>query len=188
MRNLFWGFVLIAFGILFLLDNLGYADFSEIIHNLWPLLLVLWGLSILLHPHRRHSQPEATTPQPLDSELLHQSNVFGDIYNKITSKFFKGGSLSTVFGDCDIDLSEAVFADGEHELKIHSVFGDSLITLPKDAAVSITANSTFGDLIIFGQHKGGFSTNLQTATPAYQTASNRLKISIRKVFGNIRVV
>ena len=188
MRNLFWGFVLIAFGVLFLLDNLGYADFSEIIHNFWPLLLVLWGFSILMRPNRRHRRAEPVTTPSLEAELLHQSNVFGDIYNKITSKYFKGGSLSTVFGDCDIDLSEAVFADGEHELRIHSVFGDSLITLPKDSAVSLTASATFGDLTIFDQRKGGFSTNLQTVTPSYQTASNRLKISVSKVFGNISVV
>jgi predicted membrane protein len=188
MRNLFWGFVFILFGVLFLLDNLGYADFSEIVHNYWPLLLVLWGLSILMRPHRHHTKTEPSSSQQVDPDLLHQSNVFGDIYNKIISKYFKGGSLSTVFGDCDIDLTEAGFADGEHELKLHSVFGDSLITLPKDAAVSVIANSTFGDLTIFGQQKSGFATNLQTTTPTFASSQNRLKISVSKVFGNIRII
>ena len=187
MRNLFWGLILIAFGVLFLLDNFGYADFSEIIRNYWPLLLVLWGFSILMRPHRRSPAPESKTQQSIDSDMINQSNVFGDIYNKITSKYFKGGSLSTVFGDCDIDLSDAIIAEGEHELRLHSVFGDSLVTLPKDAAVSIAANSTFGDITIFSQHKGGFSTNIKTDTPTFSSATNRLKISVSKVFGDIRV-
>ena len=187
MRNLFWGIVLITFGILFLLDNLGYADFNEMIHNFWPLILIVWGLSILLkHKGHRH-ESTGNIPQQITSELLHQSNVFGDIVSTISSRNFKGGSISTVFGDCDVDLSEAGFADGEHELRIHSVFGDSHIRLPKDAAVAINATATFGDLTVQGEHKGGFSSGLHSTSPSYSSASNRLKLNISKVFGDVRV-
>ena len=33
MRNLFWGFILVMFGVLLLLDNIGIADFGEMIHD-----------------------------------------------------------------------------------------------------------------------------------------------------------
>ena len=187
MRNLFWGIVLITFGILFLLDNLGYADFHELIHDYWPLILIIWGFSLLVPKRSQPHHQVGGISQQVSSDLLHQSNVFGDIFTKITSQNFKGGSLSTVFGDCDVDLSAATLAEGEHELRIHSVFGDSLLILPQDAAVSVTANSMFGDLTILGKHKSGFSPALQSISSPYPASTKRLKIIISKVFGDVRV-
>ncbi|MBI4810564.1 MAG: cell wall-active antibiotics response protein [Ignavibacteriales bacterium] len=187
MRNLFWGIVFITFGVLFLLDNLGYADISEIIHDYWPLILIIWGFSILTRSKSRHRPPQVEITQQSASDVLHQSNIFGDLFTKIISQNFKGGSINTVFGDCEIDLSGSSFAEGEHELKIHGVFGDSFIILPKDAPVSITASSVFGDLAIYGQQKSGFSADIQYKTPSYSTTDRRMKIIITKVFGDIRV-
>ncbi|MBI1806735.1 MAG: cell wall-active antibiotics response protein [Ignavibacteria bacterium] len=205
MRNLIWGFVLIMIGVLLLLDNMGYADFGEIMETFWPLLLVIWGLTVLMR--KRTSQrvpaqalsplapsappsppPEQSTSPSIGDDLVHQSNVFGDMHYRITSQNFKGGSLSTVFGDCHLDLSSAQFAEGAHELRLHSVFGDSTIILPKDAAVSVSGSSLFGDLTILGQHKEGFSTGIKAETPAFESTTSRMKIIISKVFGDVRVV
>jgi len=227
MRNLYWGFILIVIGIMLLLDNLGVADFEDIIRDYWPLLLVFWGLGLLLRRRSGpHSQPSAGSSQSEpshmgssetgfsgtgspqagssqmgssqgawsqggssqgESELLHQSSAFGDIAVNVTSPHFRGGSVSTIFGASNLDLSAAGIAEGEHELRIHGVFGDSRLVLPKDAAVAISANSVFGNLVIFGQHKGGISSEIQHVTPNYPAAPSRLKITITKVFGNIKV-
>jgi len=40
---LFTGIILIAFGVLFLLDRAGLADFGDIIHDWWPMFLVVIG-------------------------------------------------------------------------------------------------------------------------------------------------
>jgi len=189
MRHIIWGTILITIGILFLLGNFGYADFGEVIHDYWPIILVLWGFSILF----RKRAPAQYTPQtPLSSgqvtaDLHHQSNVFGNVMTKISSRNFKGGSISTVFGDCDVDLSEATLADGDHELHIHSVFGDSHIRLPNNVAVAISANSTFGNLSIGGERKSGFSSSMQFVSPTYPSSTNRLTITITKVFGDIQI-
>jgi predicted membrane protein len=198
MRNLFWGMLLILIGLFILLDNLGYADFGEILGNYWPLLLVLWGVSLLFRKKRekppespQHEEapqrPESPNTQHVESDLLHQSNVFGDIISKVSSQQFKGGSISTVFGDIRIDLTGTQFAEGYHEMRMHSVFGDSVLSLPKDAAVSIAATSVFGDLTVLGQPKHGFAVDMQTTTPGYSSSSKRMKISISKIFGDVRV-
>ncbi|TLY32431.1 MAG: hypothetical protein E6K56_03270 [Ignavibacteria bacterium] len=193
MRNFYWGFILILFGFLLLLDNLGAIDFKEFISDYWPLLLILWGVSILA---RRRPRPAgaagAGVPSPelssqIDSELVHQSSVFGNIDVKVTSQQFKGGSISTVFGESFIDLSSAKFAEGEHELRVHGVFGESRIILPPDAAAAVSASSVLGELVIFGQRKGGFSSEIQHMTPNYAQVTNRMKISITRVFGSINV-
>jgi predicted membrane protein len=211
MRNLFWGFILVLFGIFLLLDNMGIADFGELIHDYWPVILILWGISILTR-RKRHSrcqepplplyqqQPPAqdqayTAPPPtgnnfsftMDSDIIHQSEVFGDTQITANSQNFMGGSVSTVFGDCNIDLSKIKIAEGEHTLRVHTVFGDSRIILPPNSSFSISANSTFGDMYVKDQQKGGFSSYIYLTSQGYESATNKLKIVISKVFGDLIV-
>ncbi|MGA2625282.1 MAG: cell wall-active antibiotics response protein LiaF [Bacteroidota bacterium] len=204
MRYSFWGLILVIFGVLLLLNNLGIADFGDVMRDYWPVLIILWGIFILTKRRREHPLPTAEQSPPVagqpppaagqpspspqfEGELVHDSNVFGDVFVNVSSQNFKGGSVSTIFGDCTVNLSQAAFADGEHILRIHGVFGDSTVILPKDAAVSVNANSTFGNVTVFDQHKGGISADLHTATAPYEASSKRLKISITKVFGDVRV-
>lgn len=47
-KNIFWGILLVAIGGLFILDNMDLLDFSfRALVDLWPILLVGWGISIL---------------------------------------------------------------------------------------------------------------------------------------------
>ena len=47
-RNIFWGVVLIFLGVLFILQNLNVIHFNWLhLWRLWPVILVLWGVSIL---------------------------------------------------------------------------------------------------------------------------------------------
>tara|TARA_Y100000385_G_scaffold291957_1_gene374652 strand:+ start:1514 stop:2458 length:945 start_codon:yes stop_codon:yes gene_type:complete len=47
-RNIFWGIFLIFLGFLFTLDNLNVIEFSWYnLWRLWPVFLILWGISIL---------------------------------------------------------------------------------------------------------------------------------------------
>ena len=47
-KNIFWGILLVAIGALFILDNLDVLNFSfRALLDLWPILLVGWGVSIL---------------------------------------------------------------------------------------------------------------------------------------------
>jgi hypothetical protein len=47
-RNIFWGIILIFFGMLFTLENLHVLDFDWYnMWRLWPVIIILWGISIL---------------------------------------------------------------------------------------------------------------------------------------------
>ncbi len=47
-RNLFWGIILIFVGTLAILNNLDVIDFAwRKLWNLWPVFIMLWGISIL---------------------------------------------------------------------------------------------------------------------------------------------
>ena len=41
--RIFWGIIIILFGVLFLLDQMGRLDFGSVISHYWPVLLILIG-------------------------------------------------------------------------------------------------------------------------------------------------
>ncbi len=133
--TLWFGIILVAFGVLMLLDNMYVVDFSEVIHTYWPLVLVIWGLSMLWRrsngwtvvsaPPGEVPNATSTVYPGTDAMKLSSSTVFGDYTVAVQSKSFTGGSVSTTFGDIDVDLLSAQLADGDHALKIDGVFGDT---------------------------------------------------------------
>jgi hypothetical protein len=47
-RKIFWGLLLVIIGVLFILKNTGVLFFSwHTIWHLWPVILILWGISII---------------------------------------------------------------------------------------------------------------------------------------------
>jgi predicted membrane protein len=46
--RIFWGFLLILVGGLFLLDRMDWLDFGDLIGRFWPVVFILVGMSILL--------------------------------------------------------------------------------------------------------------------------------------------
>jgi predicted membrane protein len=191
MRYSFGGIILILIGGLFLLDNLGVADFGDVVSTFWPLILIVWGFTVLRN--RRKPKPDtfgiprADIHQNIGGELIHESNVFGDIFLSLTSQSFKGGSINGTFGDIELDLSKVTFAEGEHYLRVHGVFGDCRIITPNDSAVTVSASSTAGNITVFGQRKEGWSPAIDAVSPAYANSMSRLKIMVSITFGDIRV-
>ena len=188
MRNIFWGIVLVAFGILFLLDNLDVVDFQHAVRTYWPVLLVLWGINILMRKKEYGaSSAFSDVSQTAEGELFHRSNVFGDTHINVTSQNFKGGSVSAVFGDCVIDMTNAGVAEGEHWLRVNGVFGNMRIVLPKDAPVAVTAHTVAGSVRIKDQKKSGVSTGMRFSSPDYEPSSRKMKVHATQVFGDITV-
>jgi predicted membrane protein len=186
--------IVIALGVLLLLDKLGIAGFGDIISTYWPLILILVGLRMFF----RYGRSEPQTGMPHDvifsgttqesaSTTISSSNVFGDVEMKITSTDFHGGSISNVFGDMNIDLSEIQLAEGEQTLKLDGVFGDMHVLVPKNIEVYVTAHSVIGDMRVLGNVKSGFGQQLSYSTPNYPGATKKLRLITSQVFGSARI-
>ncbi|MBM2841188.1 MAG: putative rane protein [Bacteroidetes bacterium] len=197
--GVWWGVVLIAIGVLMLLDNMYVVDFGDILHTYWPVIFIIWGLSILgrrSSSSRSESNPStgrvegatSTVYPGSDANQLSSSTVFGDYRVAVQSKAFAGGNVSTTFGDTDIDLLNAQLAEGEYTLKLDGVFGNTWVHLPRDMAVAVFVNTTFGDARVNDQRKGGISSSLDYTSPDYHLATRRLRISVSRVFGNVTIV
>lgn len=191
MKNLFWGFALVVIGGLLLLENMGIADVGDVLSDYWPLLLILVGVNILMRDKQAAKTAAETaagagTPG-IDAELIHASNLLGDVALDPRSERFKGGSVSTLLGDARIDLSRARIADGLHELRIRSVFGSSTVIVPRGGAYAIAASTTLGSLSVLGQEKSGLSSRIRAESPSFAASPGRLKIIISHTFGATRV-
>ncbi len=187
--------ILITLGVLFLLDNLGVANFGDIISTYWPVILILVGVRIFFRYGRgmsgTHVQPDITitsgTTQESNASTISNSNVFGDVDLKVSAKDFRGGTISNTFGDMNIDLSEIQLAEGEQFLKIDGVFGDLHVLVPKDIELYVTTHSLFGNVRVLGNVKSGFGQEISYSSSNYAGAGKKLRIVSNQVFGDVKV-
>jgi len=204
--NLWGGLLLIALGVMFLLDNMNYLDFGEVLRTYWPALLILLGISVLLRrtvfsPTSSGSAPGgASAPsaevhevfgdraERTDTEQVNYSSVFGDITLRLVSASFKGGTISTVFGDATLDLTSASLAEGENRLKVSGVFGDLRVLLASSTPYALSGSSLFGAVEAGGQKRDGFSSALSLQSPDYGSASKKLHLDLSQVFGDVTII
>ena len=195
-RGRFWfGTILVLVGALFLLDTLHVVNFSTLIEGFWPLLLVLLGLWVIFRTRSAAAPAEKTGDQQVFGDLntessadsIHHSTVFGDLSIRATSAAFKGGVISTVFGDTVLDLSTCTLADGEQTLSINGVFGECSVRLPGKTPYSVVAHALFGSLHTPDQQREGVSSTLNYDSAGYSSAPKRLKINVSQVFGAVRI-
>ena len=196
--RLSWGVILIAAGILFLLDSAGVLNIGEFISLFWPLLLVLWGAWVLWG-RTRAKQETVVVSGPLadigigrrveefSTDRVSSANVLGDVRSRIVSASFAGGTLSSVMGDVEADLTGAVLAPGEQLLKLDTVMGDVEILLPPNTAFSVTGDAVMGKVVAGTESRKGFFPSLEYATPGYKDAARRIRIDASTVMGEVSV-
>ena len=198
-RGLLLGITFIAIGVLLLLDNMYIVDFGDIVHTYWPVLLIVWGVSKIGRRSFRSNGPANQSTAHVDgatstvypgteAHQLSASTVFGDYTVAVQSKSFAGGTVSTTFGNTDIDLLGAELAESEHSLNIDGVFGNTTLHLPRQMAFAIHANTTFGNIGMNDQRKEGISPTLDFVSPDFEKTGKRIRMSVVRVFGNITIV
>ncbi len=176
----FWGLFLLAVGALWILNNFDVIDFDfgDAVALFFPLLLIAIGFLLLFRP-----RPPAFGQEGMADK--HIFRAFGDV--KLTGENLdpNGLEVSTGFGDVELDLSKARFADGENALYVHTAFGDVEVKVPEGVAVSASGGSAFGDIKILGQSEKGVGNQLSAADPNFETQLKRLRVHAHTAFGDI---
>jgi len=183
----FWGFVLIAVGLLFLLDNLGVLDFGEFVSNFWPIILILIGVKMIFFRKNRGSVIVGEVDSMEDSSHINFKHTFGDVRLKLNSQEFSGGEVSNVFGNIEVDMEEMGLAEGSHNLSLKGVFGDLIIILPRKIPYLIKASTSFGSTRIKDRSSTGMTGSLEFSSEDFKEAESKLSINASQVFGDIRV-
>ena len=169
-----------AVGVLWILNNFDLIDFDfgDALALLFPMLLIAIGLLLLLRP-----RPHTPTGGWTDSK--HIFRAFGDVKLSGENLDPNGLEVTTGFGDVELDLTKARFADGENILYARTAFGDMEVKVPEGVAVSASGGSAFGDIRILGKSEKGVGNQLSASDPNFETQPKRLRVHASTAFGDI---
>jgi predicted membrane protein len=163
------GVVFILVGTLLLLDRFGVLPMS--VWQLWPLLLVFFGLSMLF----RGRTPAARSSE---EDVVRASAVMGGVERAITSQAFRGGTLSAVMGGVELDLRQAKLAPGGAEVHANVVMGGVELRVPPEWDVKLEGVPVMGGIADERKNRG-------SRPPG--TVAQELRIKSSVLMGGIEV-
>lgn len=135
------GLVLIFIGLFFLAVK--HFDEYYYLHRLfWPSLIIFIGLLFLFRGRRPGHWREKS--EISDSDMLDEIALFGGGNKLVTSKNFKGGRITAIFGGSTIDFSQAQLANGINLIDIVSIFGGAKLIVPRDWDIVLEVTAVFG--------------------------------------------
>jgi len=140
------GIILVCVGSFFLLPRLFFLP-DQFMHNFWPLILIAAGVMIIFKicPHRSVRAKNDLHERSVSSEgMVHEEVIFSDSTQHITSQEFSGGQVHCVFGNIELDLTQARLAEGSHTLNLSIAFGGITVIVPPSWKVEMKMSSILG--------------------------------------------
>jgi len=142
-----FAWILIILGSLMMLDRIEIISFH--LHDWWPLILIIIGISFLRGSmmrsrgksfgDRAHMTQEQSTNQ-----FIKYMAVLSGVRGKVTTKEFQGGEITAIMGGCEIDLREAEIQGEEAVLDVVAVWGGIEISVPMGWTAVVQATPIMG--------------------------------------------
>lgn len=133
-----WNLIGLLIGILLLLGCNDIIDFALIWKLIVPIILIMVGISCIFK--NTSFQEEAVINKSQDNEYVA---AFAGQNLDFAHEEFKGCQLSSLFGGIQCHLKEAKIVD-QSVIEVRSIFGGTVIFVPDDVEVKVTATPIFG--------------------------------------------
>ncbi|MFO7525589.1 MAG: LiaF-related protein [Ignavibacteriaceae bacterium] len=133
------GGILAGLGGLFLIPKIFpgvHINFSIV----FPLLLIAIGLYIILHKRKTIGFIRGE----IKEDMVDDISIFGGGDKIITSKNFKGGNITAIFGGSEINMTQCQLAEGLNSIDVFAFFGGTTIIVPKNWNVVVSVTSILG--------------------------------------------
>ncbi len=143
-KNKITGLILILIGGVFLSRDIFDLELREVLKLVLPSLLIVLGLLIIF---KRSFSGRAYERKSIDVDSvdhINETNIFGGTNKIIKASSFKGGQVTSIFGGCEIDLTECNLSEENSIIEVLTVFGGSTFIVPDDWTVKIDVAAVFG--------------------------------------------
>lgn len=139
-RNKTAGVVFIAIGLF------------NLVPELWPLVFVLLGAYIIAGKRRGRrvkstvaiDTESSARASEINRDTVECISIFGGGSKVVYSENFQGGNLVSIFGGCEVNLSQSKLADGENVIEVTAIFGGATLIVPPDWKVELDILPIFG--------------------------------------------
>ena len=183
-----WGFIMLGWGILLLLSNLGIGHFR--FESVWPLAVIGIGIAMIYQAMSGRGSCADGTARPQwmdyvnpwsrsgsdDSDLNHVA-IFGGFNKRSTTKTFRGGKLIALCGGFQIDLRKADMEADTAVIEAVAIMGGGEIKVPEHWQVSMDGIGIFG----------GYSDESSQQQPAPGVTPKKLIVKGVAVLGGVVV-
>lgn len=184
-----WGFIMLGWGILLLLSNLGIGHFR--FESVWPLAVIGIGIAMIYQAMSGRGPGADGGPNPQwmdyinpwsrsgneDTQLNHVA-IFGGFNKRVTAQNFRGGKLIALCGGYQIDLRKADILPGETAvIEAIAMMGGGEIKVPENWLVSMDGVGIFG----------GYSDESRQLPPGDAAQQKKLVVKGVAILGGVVV-
>ena len=133
------GLILILVGGVFMIPRMGFNVPWGWHELLWPAILVGLGAILITRGLGRKSDDMGGGP-----DFIDDMSIFGGGDRIISSRAFRGGRITAIFGGSKYNMMTAELAKGRNVIDIFTVFGGAKFIIPEDWEVRIEVFAIFG--------------------------------------------
>lgn len=169
------------FGAYLLAQRLGLPVVRISWSIIWPVIIILIGLSLLFDKDR-HTKIEIKADGPLKS-----STLLGEFHRGAGNWILEDTFIRHGVGSVTLDLTQAIIPDREVVIDISGCVGESVIYLPPDLPIKADCQISMGDITVLGQNESGLQRRITFVSPGYEQAARKLDIRIRWKVGDIKI-
>ena len=148
------------FGSYFMLDNLNLLPFSLNRSVIFPVVLILFGLSLTVDALKKPKKSKFRVTRNGKSIKKIEYNVGGDriTYNaefadhtqEICMDKLRSGTVSGKFGDFELDFTQVKELAEDCHLEVSCSFGDMTLIIPQRFEVKPVTKTSFGEISFDG--------------------------------------
>ncbi len=165
----FFGFGCALFGGYFLVENLGIWHLDIGSELVFPIIIVLFGISLLVDALRKPKKPrfhihkngkriytkdgseKVESTFTVDDDSFCCGLTFGDATRSVALPRLRYGDTNCSFGDLTVDLTQCEEVAEDCLINAKCTFGQLTLIVPKKFRVDSRASTAFADLEITGK-------------------------------------
>ena len=135
--------ILITIGAIFIVPEIIDIDYS-IRRLFWPVALVMIGIVLIIRRNKGFDKYDIINTPTGNTDFIDHSSIFGGNKLICTSKNFKGGRVTSIFGGSEINFQQAKISSNTATIDVFTMFGGSKFLVPQGWNVKIDIVSIFG--------------------------------------------